>query len=86
MPAIYKKSKSKLSTPHRQEFYGLFYFTNSYGKHFIDFKEYDIKKGSVFFISNEQIHYFKNIEKTEGNVILFTNSFLENHFLIEQMF
>ena len=86
MPAIYKKSKSKLSLPHRQEFYGVFYYTNSYGKHFIDFKEYDIEKGSVFLISNEQVHYFKNIEKTEGNIILFTNLFLENDFLIEQVF
>ena len=86
IPAIYKKSKSKLSLPHRQEFYGLFYFRNSYGQHFIDFKEYEIKKSSIFFISNEQVHYFKNIEKTKGNVILFTNSFLDNDFLIEQIF
>jgi len=84
--AIYKKSELKLSIPHRQEFYGLFYFTNSFGKYFVDFKEYEIKKGSIFFISNEQIHFFRNIEKTTGNVILFTNTFLENDFLIEQVF
>lgn len=84
--AIYKKSKPKLSRPHRQNFYGLFYFTNSHGKHFVDFKEYEIKQGDLFFISNEQVHYFKNIEKTKGEVILFTNSFLENDFLIDQVF
>ncbi len=84
--AIYKKSKQKLSLPHKQDFFGLFLFTNSIGKHFVDFKEYEIKKDAVFFISNEQVHYFKEIEETTGNVILFTNSFLENDFLIEQIF
>jgi len=84
--AIYQKSKLELTLPHKQDFYGLFYFTTSQGKHFVDFKEYIIKKGDVFFISNEQIHYFSEIEKTNGKVILFTNSFLENDFLIEQVF
>jgi len=84
--SIYKKSKTKLIIPHRQDFYGLFYFTNDYGKHFVDFKEYKIRKGDVFFISNEQVHYFREIENTKGTVILFTNSFLENDYLIEQIF
>ena len=83
---ILKKSKSKLGSPHRQNFYGLFIFSNSYGKYYVDFKEYDIKKDTVFFISNEQVHYFKNIDKTKGKIILFTNSFLDNDFLIEQVF
>ncbi len=83
---ILKKSKSKITVPHRQNFYGLFIFENSYGKHYIDFKEYEIKKGTIFFISNEQVHHFKNIDKTVGKVILFTNSFLENDILIDQVF
>jgi hypothetical protein len=84
--AILKKSKSKLTIPHRQNFYGLFIFANSYGKYYVDFKEYEIKKGTIFFISNEQVHYFEDIDKTIGEVILFTNSFLNNDFLIEQVF
>jgi len=84
--SIYEKSKQKLYIPHRQDFYGLFYFTNSYGKHFVDFNEYKIHKGDVFLISNEQIHYFKNIEKTKGKIILFTSTFLDNDYLIDQIF
>lgn len=84
--SIYQKSKSKFTKPHRQNFFGLFYFTNSYGKHIVDFKEYAIKEGDVFLISNEQVHYFQNIEKTNGKIILFTNAFLGNDFLIEQIF
>ncbi len=45
-----------------------------------------IKKGDVYLISNEQVHYFQNIEKTKGKIILFTNAFLENDLLIEQVF
>lgn len=84
--SIYKNSKSKLIFPHRQDFYGIFYFTNNYGKFFIDFIEYEIRKGSIFFISNEQVHYFSEIDKTNGTVILFTNSFLEDDYLIEKVF
>lgn len=86
LQSIYRKSKSKLHLPHRQGFYALFYFTNTYGKHIIDFKTYDIKKGSLFLISDEQVHYFRNIEKTTGKVVLFTNAFLDNDVLIEQLF
>ena len=84
--SIFKKSKSKLYIPHRQDFYGLFYFTNTKGSHFVDFKEYKIQEGHVFLISNEQIHFFRNIEKTEGNIILFTSAFLDNDYLIDQVF
>jgi len=86
LTSIYEKSKQKLHIPHRQDFYGLFYFTNSHGKHFVDFNEYKINKGDVFLISNEQIHYFKNIEKTKGKIILFTSTFLDNDYLIDQVF
>ena len=84
--AIYEKSKSKIYVPHRQDFFGLFYFTNSKGIHYVDFKEYKIGKGDVYLISNEQVHYFKNIERTTGHVILFTSSFLDNDFLINEVF
>ncbi len=86
LTSIYEKSKQKLHIPHRQDFYGLFYFTNSHGKHFVDFNEYTLNKGDVFLISNEQIHYFKNIEKTKGKIILFTSTFLDNDYLIDQVF
>jgi len=84
--SIFEKSKSKLYIPHRQEFYGLFYFTNTNGSHFVDFKEYEIKEGHIFLISKEQVHFFKNIEKTKGDIILFTTSFLDNDYLIDQVF
>jgi len=61
---IYNKSKIELTLPHRQDFYGLFFYSNSYGSHFVDFKEYPIKKGDVYFISREQVHYFSNLAKT----------------------
>lgn len=83
---LLKKSESMLTSPHRQNFYGLFIFSNSYGKYFVDFKEYEIKEGTMFFISNEQVHYFKGVDKTVGEVILFTNSFLNNNSLLEQVF
>lgn len=84
--SIFQKSKSKLIIPQRQDFFCIFYYTKNFGKHFVDFKEYQIKKGSLLIISNEQVHYFKNIDKTDGRVVLFTNSFLSNDDLIESIF
>ena len=84
--AIYEKSKNQLYSPHRQEFYGLFYFKNAFGSHFVDFKAYKINIGDIFLISNEQVHYFNNIEKTDGDVLLFTSTFLDNDVLIDQIF
>ncbi len=86
LTSIYQKSKKKLYIPHRQDFYGLFYFTNSYGKHFVDFKEFEINKGDIFLISNEQVHYFEDISNTKGKIILFTASFFDNDTLIDNVF
>ncbi len=85
LSAIYQASRAKLIIPHRQNFYGIFYFLNSHGKHFIDFREHAIKKGEIHLISNEQVHYFKDIKNSRGEVLFFTPDFLKND-LPEQFF
>lgn len=86
MEVIRKTSKSKLVLPHRQQFYGLFYFTASAGVHIVDFNEYRIQSGDLFFISNEQVHYFNQIDLVSGVVVLFTEAFLENNLLLDKIF
>ncbi len=84
--SIFKKSKRQLAKPHRQGFFGLFYFTTSGGNHVIDFHAYTIHRGDLFFISEEQVHYFQDIENARAEVILFTGLFLDNDELLAEVF
>ncbi|MEE9432489.1 MAG: helix-turn-helix domain-containing protein [Melioribacteraceae bacterium] len=83
---IYQKSKQKMVVPHRQNFFGIFYYLNSKGSHFVDFKKHSIKKRNIFFISDEQVHHFNNVEVTKGIVIFFTSSFLSHNNLVSRIF
>ncbi len=63
--------------PHRIHFYALFYVMKGEGLHYIDFKSYPYKKGSIIFISKDQVHAFqKNLER-DAFLLLFTEQFLE---------
>ena len=50
------------SIPHSHSFYQLIWFQNDKGKHFVDFKSFEIRKDRLFFIAKNQIHFF---EKTK---------------------
>lgn len=71
--------------PHRIHFYALLYITEGSGKHYIDFKSYDYQKGSIIFISKDQVHAFeKNLER-EAFLLLFTKNFLERSSLASNL-
>jgi len=65
--------------PHRLKFYAIIFITGGKGKHFIDFQSYDYYRGTVFFISKDQIHAFDPPKKVEGELILFTETFFTKH-------
>lgn len=63
--------------PHRIHFFALLYIMEGEGNHYIDFKRYPYKKGSIIFISKDQVHAFeKNLERN-AFLLLFTGKFLE---------
>lgn len=63
--------------PHRLRFYAILFIRQGQGVHFIDFKKYPYKRGSIIFISKEQVHAFeKNLDR-EASFLLFTEEFLE---------
>jgi len=61
---------------HKITFYAILFFTGGEGSHFIDFEEYSFKKGSILFISKEQVHAFSSHSDYKGYMILFTSEFL----------
>ena len=63
--------------PHRLRFYAILFIINGEGQHFIDFKTYHYKRGTIIFISKEQVHAFQPNLEREASFMLFTEKFLE---------
>lgn len=64
--------------PHVHDFYLIVWFEKGMGKHMIDFKEYDVQDGTLFFVSLGQIHQFKEMFRYKGYGIVFSEDFLYN--------
>ena len=63
--------------PHRIHFYAILFILEGEGKHFIDFKSYDYQKGSIIFISKEQVQAFEQNKNRDAYFMIFTDNFLE---------
>lgn len=63
--------------PHRLQFYAILFIKKGTGHHFIDFKRYPYKKGTVLFIAKDQVHAFEQNVDRDASFLLFTEYFLE---------
>lgn len=63
------------SKAHIHSFYQIIWFKTGKGKHFVDFKEYDVTENSIFFIAKDQVHYFDNTFDYTGVLLHFNESF-----------
>lgn len=63
--------------PHRIRFYSLLFILEGEGYHYIDFKKYAYKRGSIVFISREQVHAFERNLNRNAYFMVFTEAFLE---------
>ncbi|WP_196886188.1 AraC family transcriptional regulator [Aureivirga sp. CE67] len=69
-----------ISKPHKHNFYLTVIFTNGTGVHEIDFKKYDVKKGSIFFLSPGQIHHWNLSQDIDGYIFFHTKDFYNLYF------
>jgi AraC-like DNA-binding protein len=69
--------------PHRHNFYSIIWSFTATGKHIIDFHEYPIEPGSIFFVSPLQVHQVITNPGPTGLVILFTSEFLQKNSIRE---
>lgn len=69
-----------ISKAHKHDFFLVVYFTHGSGVHEIDFKQYEIKPGSVFMISPGQVHRWEVSDDTEGFVLLHDQSFFDKNY------
>jgi len=70
------KHQANAAKPHIHSFYQIIWFKSGEGKHFVDFKEYDVFENAIFFIAKNQVHYFDCNTNYEGILIHFNERFL----------
>ena len=66
--------------PHRHTFYEIIWTEAGHCRQRIDYQEYAVAPGSLFFISPGQVHEFEEWQQVTGGSILFTEEF----FLLNQ--
>lgn len=70
------KNKANTTRPHIHSYYQIIWFKSGEGKHFVDFREYDVFENAIFFIAKNQVHYFDPNTDYQGILIHFNNTFL----------
>src|SRR6185437_7018464 len=66
----------KAGHAHTHSFYQIIWFKSGKGKHYVDFKEYEVIDKAMFFIAKDQVHYFDRGRDYDGVLIHFNESFL----------
>ncbi|MBC5992599.1 helix-turn-helix domain-containing protein [Pontibacter cellulosilyticus] len=61
--------------PHKHDFYIILIVTHGIGTHTIDFKEYEVKPGTIFFMIPGQVHSWQLSDDADGYIIFFTQEF-----------
>lgn len=71
--------------PHKIQFYFILLVENGNYTHYVDFKHYEIKKGSVLFIAKNQVHHFTpSLEHSEGYCIVLNSNYLEKNYFLSK--
>ncbi|MEJ5103996.1 helix-turn-helix domain-containing protein [Chryseobacterium sp. MYb328] len=71
-----QKHGEHASKAHIHSYYQIIWFKKGNGRHFVDFKEYDVIDNSIFFIARDQVHYFDECTDYEGILLHFNESFI----------
>lgn len=84
-PELFKKLDSTENHDpfqvHKIEFYLILVITENTYRHFVDFKFYDLTKGSAIFVAKNQVHHFsRDLLNADGFCIIFNSLFLSKHF------
>jgi len=63
---------------HKVSFYALLLITENDCKHNVNFKDYQLKKGTIITLRKDNIHKFYK-SKAKGLLLVFTENFIVNH-------
>jgi len=83
----YSRQHAHLHSAHRHSFYHLVYFTEGKGSQTIDFKNYPVQPGLIYFMTPGQVHSWSFEGAVDGYIINFSedyfHSFLFNPLYLE---
>jgi len=68
---VYLVKNKNLIFPHRHNFYHMVLFLSGEGKHEIDFKEYPVERGQVYFMGPGQVHSWMFEGNMKGYIVNF---------------
>ncbi len=68
---VYLVKNKNLVFPHRHNFYHMVLFLSGEGKHEIDFKEYPVERGQVYFMGPGQVHSWMFEGNMKGYIVNF---------------
>jgi AraC family transcriptional activator of pobA len=75
--APFKKGVRKTEPHKHNNYFEIIYLSDGSGHHYIDLNKYIINPPVVFFIRQEQVHYWEIDSEPEGFVIIIRKSFIE---------
>lgn len=78
MPQFFATSDIDDCSPHVHSFYEILWFQEGTGRHTVDFIDYDVKPGTIFFFSPGQIHHFDNKVGYKGVAIKMCTDFMKD--------
>lgn len=72
-------------TPHKIKFYLILLITKNNYTHYVDFKKYELKKGSLLFVAKNQVHHFTDeLKNAEGFFLIINSNFLEQNYFLSK--
>lgn len=80
LESIYKLPNfDTFESSHQITFYCIILITHGKGEHQINFNSYNFSKGSLFFVSRNQVQAFRHSKSAKGYVVLFNEDFLNQN-------
>jgi AraC family transcriptional activator of pobA len=71
-----ERNHNDATRPHIHSYYQIIWFKHGAGKHFVDFKEFEVFENAIFLIAKNQVHYFDQRTAYQGVLIHFNEAFL----------
>ena len=67
-----------LHFPHKHSFYHLVYFSSGAGSHSIDFVNFPVTPGSIYFMIPGQVHTWEFEDQPTGFIVNFSEAFIND--------
>ncbi|MDD3194187.1 MAG: helix-turn-helix transcriptional regulator [Paludibacter sp.] len=76
MEASYSLLNGRKPAPHRHDYYSIYYIVKGTGSHIVDFMEYEIEDGQLYFLMPGQMHKLEFSSEPQGFIVSFSEHFL----------